>query len=158
MKTMIAAGLAFALIGTAAAHAEDYKAGTLKIEAPWTRATPVGSKVAGGFMKIENTGKEADRLIGGSAMVAGKFEVHEMAMVDNVMKMRELPKGLEIAPGKSVELKPGSFHVMFIDLNGTLKEGDKVKGTLKFEKAGTVEVEYAVRAMGAQAGSGMKTH
>ena len=91
-------------------------------------------------------------------MVAGKFEVHEMAMVDNVMKMRELPKGLEIAPGKSVELKPGSFHVMFIDLNGTLKEGDKVKGTLKFEKAGTVEVEYAVRAMGAQAGSGMKTH
>ena len=91
-----------------------------------------------------------------SASVAGKFEVHEMAMIDNVMKMRELASGLEIAPGKSVELKPGSFHVMFMDLKDTLKEGDKVKGTLKFEKAGTVEVEYVVRAMGAQADHSMK--
>ncbi|MDX2203872.1 MAG: copper chaperone PCu(A)C [Hyphomicrobiaceae bacterium] len=157
MKRMIASSLVVAALAAGPAAAEDYKAGSLKIEAPWTRATPVGSKVAGGFMKIENTGKEADRLVGGSATVAGKFEVHEMAMIDNMMKMRELAGGLEIGPGKSVELKPGSFHVMFMDLKETLKEGDKVKGTLKFEKAGTVEVEYAVRAMGAQGGQ-MKKH
>lgn len=144
-------------IATVAASAQDYKAGSLRIEAPWTRATPVGSKVAGGFMKIENTGNGTDRLVGGSITVADKFEVHEMAMTGDVMRMRELANGLEIGPGKSVELKPGSFHVMFMDLKQPLKEGDKVKGTLKFEKAGTVEVEYTVRAMGA-ADTGMKKH
>jgi hypothetical protein len=107
--------------------------------------------------KIKNTGKAADRLIGGSAAVAGKFEVHEMSMVDNVMKMRELPNGLEVKPGKSVELKPGSYHVMLMELKQPLKEGDKVKGTLVFEKAGTVNVEYTVRGMGSK-GGGMEGH
>lgn len=129
---------------------QDYRAGAIKIDGPWTRATPTGSKVAGGFMKLQNNGKDPDRLIGGTVSVAGKFEVHEMAMTNNVMKMRELEKGLEIKPGQSVELKPGSFHVMFMDLKQPLKEGEKVKGTLVFEKAGMVEVEYSVRAMGAQ--------
>jgi copper(I)-binding protein len=78
-------------------------------------------------------------------------------MVDNVMKMRELPNGLEVKPGKSVELKPGSFHVMLMDLKQPLKEGDKVKGTLVFEKAGTVNVEYTVRGMGSK-GENQKGH
>jgi copper(I)-binding protein len=108
--------------------------------------------VAGGYMKIENTGKEADRLVGGSTGIAGKFEVHEMKMSGNVMKMRELDKGLEVPPGKSVELKPGSYHVMLTDLKQQPKAGDKVKGTLLFEKAGKVEVEYTVRGLGAGAG------
>lgn len=158
MKRMLAACFAAALLGTTGSLAQDYKVGPIKIEAPWTRATPVGSKVAGGYMKIENAGSVPDRLIGGSVVAADKFEVHEMAMVGDIMKMRELANGLEIAPGKSVELKPGSFHVMFMDLKQTLKEGDKVKGTLKFEKAGTVEVEYSVRTMGAQGGPDMKKH
>ncbi len=158
MKRTIILALGLAVLAGAPAVAQDYTVGAIKIEAPWTRATPAGAGVAGGFMKIENKGKEPDRLIGGSATVAGRFEVHEMAMENNVMKMRELEKGLEVKPGQSVELKPGSYHVMFMALKGQLKEGDKVKGTLVFEKAGKVDVEYTVKPMGSTGGMGAKGH
>jgi periplasmic copper chaperone A len=127
-----------------------YKAGDLVIETPWTRATPGKSKVGAGFMKIANTGKEPDRLIGGSAEVAKDFEVHEMTMSGDVMKMRRLAKGLEIKPGESVELKPSSYHIMFMGLHRPLKQDETIKGTLVFERAGTVAVEYSVRPLGAQ--------
>ena len=107
------------------AFAEDYKVGSLAIETPWTRATPNDAKVAAGYMKIVNSGKIDDHLVGGSTTIAGKVEIHEMSMVDNVMKMRQLPGGLDLKPGQSVELKPGSYHVMFIDLKRQLKPGEK---------------------------------
>jgi hypothetical protein len=131
-----------------------YKAGSLSIEAPWARATPGGAKVAGGFMKITNNGKEPDRLIGGTVPFASRFEVHEMAVEGGIMKMRQLSKGLEIKPGETVELKPGGYHVMFMDLTSGLKEGEAMKGTLVFEKAGTVEVEYRVGPIGGGAPMG----
>jgi copper(I)-binding protein len=152
MKQSLAAAVGMVVIVVSSALAQEYKAGPIRIDAPWMRATPTGAQVAGGYMKIRNTGKEADRLIGGSSPVAGKFEVHEMSMVGDVMKMRELPDGLEVKSGKSVELKPGSYHVMLMDLKQPLKEGDKVKGTLVFEKAGTVNVEFTVRGMGSKGG------
>lgn len=124
------------------------KAGALKVEAPWIRATPGGAKIAGGYMKITNTGKEPDRLTGGTMEAAGRFEIHEMAMDNGVMKMRHLSKGLEIKPGESVELKPGGYHLMFMDLKRGLKEGETAKGTLVFEKAGKVDVEYKVGPIG----------
>lgn len=126
-------------------------ASPIKVEQVWTRATPGGAKVAGGFMRITNTGKEADRLIGGSAEIANIFEVHEMKHEGGMMKMRALESGLEIKPGETVELKPGSYHVMFIDLKAPIKEGDVVKGMLKFEKAGMVAVEFKAGAMGGAA-------
>lgn len=135
-----------------------YKLGSLTIEAPWARATPGGAKVAGGFMKITNNGKEPDRLVGGTVPFAGRFEVHEMAVDGGVMKMRQLSKGLEIKPGESVELKPGGYHVMFMDLTSGLKEGDAVKGTLVFEKAGKVDVEYKVGPIGGGAPMGGHSH
>lgn len=131
-----------------------YKVGSLTVEAPWARATPGGAKVAGGFMKITNTGKEPDRLIGGTVPFAGRFEVHEMAVEGGIMKMRELSKGLEIKPGETVELKPGGYHVMFMELKSGLKEGEAVKGTLVFEKAGKVDVEYKVGPIGGGAPMG----
>lgn len=149
-RLLLLLSVILAAISQTTASAQEYKIGAIKIEVPWTRATPTGAKVAGGFMKITNTGTDPDRLIGGTATVAGKFEVHEMAMIDSVMKMRELDGGLEIKPGQSVELRPGSYHVMFMDMSQTLKEGDKVKGTLVFAKAGKIDVEYTVRALGAQ--------
>jgi copper(I)-binding protein len=140
--------VALALVaGSASAH--EYKAGSIEIKHPWARATPKGSEVAGGFMKLINTGNEADRLIGGSVPIAGKFEIHEMSMDGGVMKMRMLPKGIEIKPGETVELKPGSYHLMFVGLKEPFEKGKRVKGTLQFEKAGTVEVEYAVEGVGA---------
>lgn len=125
------------------------KLGALTIEAPWTRATPAGAKVGGGFMKITNSGTEADRLVGGTLPQAGRFEVHEMAVTNGVMTMRPLEKGLEIKPGQTVELKPGSFHVMFMELKEPLAQGKPARGTLKFEKAGTIEVDYLVAPVGA---------
>ena len=133
----------------APANPATFKVGNIVVEAPWVRATPAGAKVAAGYMKITNTGKEADRLIGGTIDHAGRFEVHEMTMVDNVMRMRPLPNGLEIKPGETVELKPGGYHIMGLDLQGGYAEGQTVKGTLKFEKAGTVNLEYRVSSVGA---------
>jgi copper(I)-binding protein len=136
-------------LATTMASAHDYKAGPLEIKHPWSRATPKGATVAGGYLSIVNTGSAPDRLVGGSVEGAGKFEVHEMSMDGGVMKMRPLPKGLEIKPGQTVELKPGSFHLMFIGLKQPFEQGKRVKGTLEFEKAGKVDVEYAVEAIGA---------
>jgi hypothetical protein len=150
MKSILLAA-AFAWIVTPAS-AHEYKAGSIEIKHPWARATPKGSEVAGGYMTLINTGSEPDRLIGGSNAVAGKFEIHEMSMDGGVMKMRMLPKGLEIKPGQTVEFKPGSYHLMFVGLKQPFERGKRVKGTLQFEKAGTVEVEYAVEAIGGAPG------
>lgn len=159
----IAAPLALALLtsalfSTSPVLAQDIMAGTLKIEQPWTRATPGGAKVAGGFMKITNTGKETDRLVGGSSDVAKIFEVHEMSMEGGMMKMRALEKGLEIKPGETIMLKPGSYHVMFIDLNRPIKEGDSVSGELQFEKAGKVKLNFTAAAIGSGAPAAAGQH
>jgi periplasmic copper chaperone A len=129
--------------------AETYKAGAIQIEQPWARATPKGATIGAGYMKITNTGSEADRLMGGSVPFAQRLEVHSMTMEQGVMKMREVKDGLEIKPGETVELKPGGYHVMFVGLKEPLKQGEDLTVTLKFAKAGTVEVKYPVEAIGA---------
>lgn len=138
-------------------HAQDVRISSIVIERPWTRATPEGARVGGGFFVLRNTGNEPDRLIGGTFPGAPRFEVHEMATVDGVMRMRELSGGLIIPPRGQVELKPGGYHVMFMDLTQPIRSGGRVKGTLVFERAGTVEVEYAVTAPGAPAPGGHGT-
>src|SRR6266571_9431320 len=148
-------------VAASAANAADYKAGTLDIFDPWSRATPKGASVAAGYMKIKNNGSAADRLISGSSDIAPKFEVHEMKMENGVAKMRQVTGGLEIKPGETVELKPGSLHAMFVGLKKPLSAGDRFKATLVFEKAGPVSVDYDVLAMGATPGGtmpGMKGH
>jgi copper(I)-binding protein len=137
------------------ARAEDVKAGDLVITQAWTRATPGGAKIGGGYLTIENKGSAPDRLIGGAADVAGKVEVHEMTMNDGVMTMRPLDKGLTIEPGRTAKLAPGGLHLMMFDLKSPLKQGDKVPVTLEFEKAGKVTVTLDVQGVGAQAPAGM---
>jgi periplasmic copper chaperone A len=131
-------------------RAEEVKAGDLVITQAWSRATPGGAKVGGGYLTIENKGSTPDRLIGGSAEVAGKVQVHEMAMNNGVMTMRPLDKGLVIEPGKTVKLAPGGYHLMLLDLKGPLKQGEKVQLTLEFEKAGKVALSLDVQGVGAQ--------
>lgn len=139
--------------------APTYKAGSLTIDAPWTRATPGSAKVAGGYLRITNAGPAPDRLVGGSSSIAGRIEIHEMSLSDGIMRMRPLAAGLEIKPGASAELKPGGYHVMFMDLKQRLKEGESFKATLQFEKAGTVEVTFRVGSVGEGAGpSEHKSH
>ncbi len=130
----------------------------ITVSAPWSRATPPGSKVAGGFLVIENKGAGADRLISGSAEISNLVEIHEMAMTNGVMTMRALEKGLEIRSGGKAELKPGGYHVMFIDLKRSLKEGETFKGELVFEKAGKVPVEFKVQPIGARSGAAEHKH
>ncbi|MGO4715755.1 DUF1775 domain-containing protein [Bradyrhizobium sp. 2TAF24] len=132
-----------------AAGSDNYKVGDLTVSAPWTRATPGGAKIGGGYLKITNSGTTVDRLVGVSAAFADHAEIHEMSMTDGVMKMRPLPNGIEIKPGETVELKPGGFHVMFMDIKQPFKQGDSLKTTLQFEKAGKLDVTFTVNAVGA---------
>lgn len=156
-RTIIAAAIATAaLAGAAVAH--DFKAGPLQIDHPWSRATPGGATVAGGYLVVKNTGTAPDRLIAATAPFAGRVEIHEMSMKDGVMVMRPLPDGLAIPAGGSLELKPGGYHIMFLDLKAPLKEGTLVDGTLTFEKAGTVPVQFKVEGMGAQGGGAHSGH
>ncbi|MEX6508236.1 copper chaperone PCu(A)C [Jiella sp. M17.18] len=147
--TRAALGALLALAMTSGALAADAKAGGIAVEHPWTRATLPNAPVAGGYMTLTNTGKDADRLVGGSTPIAGKVEVHQMSMQDGVMKMRSLPDGLEIPAGQSVTLKPGGYHLMLLDPKRRLKEGEHVPLTLRFRKAGAVTVELAVESVGA---------
>jgi copper(I)-binding protein len=142
----------FALTSIAFAH--DYTVGSIHIEHPWSRATPKGANIAGGYLVIENRGTTPDRLVGGSSEIAGRFQIHEMKMSSGTMTMRPLEGGIEIAPGQSVKFEPGGYHLMFLDLKAPPVEGKPFKGTLVFEKAGKVDVEFAVEGMGEKKSGG----
>jgi copper(I)-binding protein len=147
--TRMTSAVLLCLLAVGTAGAEDYQAGTLTVRQPWIRATPKGAAVTSGYMTVVNNGTAPDRLIGGSAAVAGRFEIHSMTMDQGVMKMRPVPAGLEIKPGQTLDLSPGgAWHVMLMGLKGPVQAGQLVKGTLIFEKAGPVEVEYRVEPLG----------
>jgi copper(I)-binding protein len=149
----IARALAYAaLLSTvlaAPAEAQEVKAGDLVIAQPWTRATPGGARIGGAFLTIENRGSSPDRLVGATADIAGKVELHEMKTANGVMTMRPSEGGMTIEPGKTVKLAPGGYHLMLFDLKSPLKQGDKVPVTLQFEKAGKVTVSLDVQGVGA---------
>ena len=151
---LLAFGFIVAGLFAGSARAEDVKAGDLVISQPWTRATPGGAKTGGGYLTIENKGSTPDKLVSATADVAGKVEVHEMAMNNGVMTMRPLESGLTIDPGKTVKLAPGGYHLMLMELKNPLKQGDKVPVTLQFEKAGKVAVTLDVQGVGAQGPAG----
>jgi copper(I)-binding protein len=154
LTTGFLAAALIACLANAPACAEDVKAGDLVISQAWTRATPGGAKTGGGFLTIENKGSAADRLVSASADVAGKVEVHEMAVNDGVMKMRPIEGGLAIEPGKTVKLAPGGYHLMMMNLKNPLKQGEKLPVTLQFEKAGKVTVTLDVEGVGAKGPEG----
>ena len=128
----------------ACSQSEESKSSNIIIEQPMIRATAPGAPVSGGYLKIRNTGEGSDRLIGASVDFAGKVQIHEMKMVDDVMKMREVVGGLEISPGGEVVLARSGIHLMFMQLSDPLTEGDVHKVRLNFEKAGEVVVDFSV--------------
>jgi copper(I)-binding protein len=135
------------LSGPAFAH--EYKLGDISIHHPWARATPPGAEVGGAYVVILNAGATADRLVSVTTPLAEAGEIHEMTMVEDVMKMRRLENGLEIPAGGSVELKPGGIHIMLVKLKAPLVENVPVMMTLMFERAGPIEVELVVEKIGA---------
>jgi len=140
------------LLVAAPAIAHDYKLGALQIGNPWARATPPTAPSGGGFLSITNTGTTPDRLVSAKSPAADMVQVHEMKMDGNVMRMREIEKGLEIAPGATVTLAPGGLHLMMMGLKAPFKQGEKVPVTLTFEKAGKIDVELVVVPIGATPG------
>lgn len=149
IKRRLLLALALAVVCGTTAAARDYKLAGLEISAPWARATPLSAPTGGGFLKITNTSSAPDRLISVTSPAADLVQVHEMKMDGDIMRMRKVEKGLEIPAGGTVTLAPGGIHLMMMGLNGPLKQGTSVPVTLVFEKAGRIDVELAVEAMGA---------
>ena len=148
---------------TIAARAAEYDVGSIHIAQPWARATPKSAKSAAGYMTITNKGSAPDRVNCVSSDASAQCQMHSMTMEGGVMKMRPVVGGLEIKPDETVTLAPSSgLHVMLETLKHPLEAGETVKATLKFDKAGTVDVEFPVVAIGAPApgtaagGGGMK--
>jgi copper(I)-binding protein len=142
------------LVVPAFAHNGVTHLGDINISLPFTRATLPNAPVGGGFLTIENTGTEPDRLISATSAVAADTQIHEMAMEGDVMKMRQLVEGLEIPAGETVILAPGGYHIMFMGLNQAFVEGETVAVTLTFEKAGSVELLLPVQSAAADAPAG----
>ena len=145
MRTLtLAIAAIFVLGGPVFAH--DYSVGALKIDHPWTRPNPPGAPTAVGYLTITNTGASPDKLIGGSSPEADHFEVHQMSMSAGVMRMSPVTGGLVIAPGATVALQPGGYHIMIIGPKHAFKAGEHIPATLKFERAGEVKVAFYVEA------------
>ena len=104
----------------------------IQVEGAWARASVQGLKATGAFMKL--TAKDGAKLVGASSPAAGVTEVHEMKMEGDVMKMRAVT-GLDLPAGQAVELKPGGYHVMLMDLKAPLAKGSTVPVTLTFKNA-----------------------
>jgi copper(I)-binding protein len=131
--------------------AQDLTSANIVVTQAWSRATPSGSKVAGGYLTIENKALAADRLLSGSTVAAKKLEIHEMAVNDGVMTMRPVENGLTIEPGRTIKFAPGGLHLMFVGLLAPLKQGDQTPVSLKFKRAGEITVLFEVQSMGAPA-------
>lgn len=128
----------------APADTDTVKLGDLELTGGFARAMLPGQPVGGGFITIKNAGSSDDRLVSVQSSVAGDVELHEMAVVNDVMKMRKLADGIPVPAGQTVELKPGGLHMMFMAVKEPFVEGGKVTATLTFEKAGTVDVVLPV--------------
>jgi len=152
MKNLVIAAM---MALTSAAWAQT----TVKVEDAWVRGTVAQQQATGAFMRL--TASQNARLVEASSPVAGVTEVHEMAMDNDVMRMRQI-QGLPLAAGQTVELKPGGFHVMLMDLKQTLQAGQNVPITLVFEDANqnrfTQQIQAPVRALGAGHGHGGHGH
>jgi copper(I)-binding protein len=143
--------LALAQLTATAAQATDYNVGSIQITAPWARATPKGATSGAAYMTITNNGKTPDKVTCVSSDASAECQIHTMTMDNGVMMMRPVEGGLEIKPGETVTLKPSSLHVMLVNLKHPLEQGKTVKATLKFDTAGSIDVDYPIAAIGAAA-------
>lgn len=155
MRRALFAVTLFATLGlsqTLSAH--EASKGGVTIAHPWVRANPGGSTLTAAFMEIKSAAGDGDALIAASSPAAGRVEVHTHIKDGDVMKMRRLDK-LPVTAGQSHVLKPSGDHLMLLDLKAPLKDGDLVKLSLTFEKAGTIEIEATVEPVGAMGPHGM---
>ena len=144
-RTIVATCIAAGLLASAPVSGHGYEKGDLRVGHPWTRATPPGAKVAAGYLSIRNSGQQPDRILGASSPAAERVELHIQVRNGSVVKMREV-QSVEVPPGRSRMLRPGSVHLMLVNLRKPLVRGQRVPLTLRFERAGEVQVELEVQA------------
>lgn len=146
MRKFILAAATFAAFAFPA-FAHEQQIGNLLLHHAWARATPAGAKTGAVYVRIDNHGMEADRLIGVAGAIAAKVEVHNMTMSGDTMQMG--PAGeVEIPSHGSVALEPHGLHIMLMGLTKPLNEGDTFPVTLTFEKAGSVDLQVVVEPIG----------
>lgn len=153
----VAPVFALAALGVATSTpigAEPYRAGSITVSDAWARETAPAQKAGGGFMIIDNAGNRPDRLLSATSGVADKVELHTVSMDGGVMRMRPVAGGIAIPARGKVELRPGSFHIMFMGLKVPLRRGESVPVTLRFAQAGTVTARLAVQPIGAMGPDG----
>lgn len=147
-RTLLSLGALFLLSLTATALSADVTTGALVLSDAWTRATPPRAMAAGGFISILNSGAKDDRLIEAISPVAGRVELHEMAIENGIMTMREKTGGILLPAGETVALKPGGLHIMFMQLHKDFEEGQIIPVTLTFETAPSIRIEMQVAPLG----------
>ncbi|MCB9959953.1 MAG: copper chaperone PCu(A)C [Rhodospirillaceae bacterium] len=150
--------LACLLAGLAAGPtlAHEFHVEGLTIDHPFARENPRVGGAGGAFMTITNSGDTDDILVGASSPVSADVELHTHIMEDGVMRMREVEGGIPVPAGTVVELQPGGYHVMFMEINEPLVEGDEFPLTLIFERAGSIDVMVSVEDISAGAHGGME--
>jgi copper(I)-binding protein len=131
--------------------------GAVTVQEAWARETIGEVAVSAGYGRIENGTDEAVRLVGAEAPVAGRIEIHNVANEGGVMRMHELAAGLEVPAGASIELRPGGYHLMLLDLRRPLRAGEAVPVTLRFDGAPPLQADFAVRSA-ADAAAGGHSH
>jgi periplasmic copper chaperone A len=146
-RSLLTFGAAFvvAAAGLVANPAQSISEPAIKIEFPWVRETPIGGTSGGGYMRIENSGKEADRLLSAESPAAKSIVLQEITYVDDKLLTRTLPKGIEIPPEKIVQLQWNASHLLFEGLKEPFAPYTHIEATLNFEKAGRVPVRFIVR-------------
>jgi copper(I)-binding protein len=150
-KFLLPAGVAIALTLVAAFYymrSAETAPPEIVVTDAWARASPPGAKVGAIFVTVENQGGTELRLVGATSPAAKSVMVHETVEENGVSTMRHAEP--VIAPGETLEMRPGAVHVMLMGLHAPLKEGDIVDVTLDFEKAGLVKAAAKVGPMGAE--------
>jgi copper(I)-binding protein len=130
-----------------AAWAHDYKVGDIEIDDAWARATAPGQSAGGGYMEIENDGKQADQLIGIKSDAAESVSIHQTVTNNGVSTMREVDGGVTIPADGEVRFTPGGYHVMFVKPKAPFKEGMEIPATLTFRNAGEVQIKFKVKPL-----------
>jgi copper(I)-binding protein len=126
-----------------------HEKGDIQVRHPWSRATAPGAKVAVGYMEIRNTGAQPDRLLAASTPLAQRVEMHVTQRDGEVMRMRQVTD-FEIPARERITLRPGGSHLMLVDITRPLKKGERFPVTLRFERAGELQVEVEVQDIGAR--------
>ena len=150
--------LALVMASAAPSTAHEFKAGDMRIDHPWARPSIGNLPNGAAYMTLKNAGDSDDVLESVSSPVADKTEVHTHIRDGNVMRMRQVEDGVSVPANGEAKFAPGGLHVMFLGLNRKLEEGDTFPMTLKFRKAGDVEVEVKVEKPGANTEGGHKHH